>query len=67
MRASYLFTTSAALGLLSRTTLAEEVKLPAPVLEWLLERVSASSRRAASSWLLLRLLMGGDVKILAMK
>ncbi len=42
-------------------------EFPAPVLEWLLERVSAPSRRAASSWLLLRLLMGGDVKILAMK
>jgi len=42
-------------------------EFPAPVLEWLLERVSASSRRAASSWSLLRLLMGGDVKILARK
>lgn len=34
MRTSYLFITSAALGLLSRTTLAEDVTLPAPVLEW---------------------------------
>jgi CBS domain-containing protein len=34
MRTPYLRTTSAALILQSRTTLAEEVNLPAPVLEW---------------------------------
>ena len=34
MKTPYLFTTSAILLLLSRTTLAEEVDLPAPVLEW---------------------------------
>ncbi len=34
MKTPYLFATSAILLLLSRTTLAEEVNLPAPVLEW---------------------------------
>jgi CBS domain-containing protein len=34
MKTPYLFTTSAIFLLLSRTTLAEEVDLPAPVLEW---------------------------------
>jgi len=40
---------------------------PAPWLEWFLERLPAPMRRAAASWLLVRLLMGGDVKILARK
>jgi len=34
MRTPYVFTASTTLVLLSRTTLAEEVTLPAPVLEW---------------------------------
>ena len=34
MRTLYLFTAATALVLQSRTTLAEEVSLPAPVLEW---------------------------------
>ncbi len=34
MRTLYLFTAATALALQSRTTLAEEVSLPAPVLEW---------------------------------